>query len=170
MKRAIVILAGVMALSVCAMAQDRGVEVYGGYSYARLNPGGLDSEGWNAALTGKITKHFGITGDLGGLYGSRGGVDEKVHTYMIGPQFRATTRKFTPFVHALFGGAHANAGAFGVTATDNSFAMALGGGLDLGSGRFAVRLIQADYLMTRFGGDHQNHARLGAGIVFRFGK
>ena len=49
--------------------------------------------------------------------------------------------------------------------------MAFGGGVDLKLGdAIAVRLIQADYMQTRFAFFHQNHTRLSAGIVFRLGR
>jgi len=47
--------------------------------------------------------------------------------------------------------------------------MALGGGVDLRLSRsVAFRMIQADYLLTRFGGITQNNARITTGLVYRF--
>jgi len=62
-------------------------------------------------------------------------------------------------------------------AGDDAFAMTAGGGLDIRASRhFAIRLIQAEYLMTRFPAvvateDNvtQNNLRLSTGIVIRFG-
>jgi len=48
--------------------------------------------------------------------------------------------------------------------------MAFGGGLDVAPHpRVAIRVIQADYLATRFADDWQNNLRLSFGIVLRFG-
>jgi len=46
----------------------------------------------------------------------------------------------------------------------------VGGGADLKvSRRVSLRLIQADYLMSRFSSARQDSIRLSAGIVLRFG-
>jgi hypothetical protein len=69
-------------------------------------------------------------------------------------------------VHALFGGATASVGGV----RDNAFAMFVGGGLDLGFRKgIGFRLVQADWLMTKFGEQTQNHqGRVSAGIVLKF--
>ncbi len=78
----------------------------------------------------------------------------------------ARSKSVAPFVHALFGEVRASGGGV----TDNSFGMALGGGLDvLGlHGHVGVRLVQADYLMSRFASTTQNNVRISAGVVLRF--
>jgi hypothetical protein len=81
-----------------------------------------------------------------------------------------SSERFTPFAHALFGGARSSSSVFGFSASETAFAMALGGGVDIGSRNLAFRIGQFDYLMTRFGGVRQNDFRYSAGIVFRFGK
>ena len=49
--------------------------------------------------------------------------------------------------------------------------MALGGGLDVNvNDRFAIRVVQAEYLRTRFFNETQNKGRIAFGLVFRFGK
>jgi opacity protein-like surface antigen len=64
--------------------------------------------------------------------------------------------------------------------SDNAFAMTVGGGLDIKlNKRFAVRLVQAEYLYTRFGNscqfaicsenNNQNSFRLKSGIVMSWG-
>jgi outer membrane protein OmpA-like peptidoglycan-associated protein len=59
---------------------------------------------------------------------------------------------------------------------ENSFAWTAGGGLDFNLRRhFAIRMVQAEYLMTKFqdystgAAASQNDMRLSSGIVFRFG-
>ena len=48
--------------------------------------------------------------------------------------------------------------------------MALGGGAHYKlTEHVALRLIQVEYLYTRFGGSGQNDARIEAGIVYRWG-
>jgi hypothetical protein len=109
-----------------------------------------------------------------------------MYTFLAGPRlsFRNHER-VTPFVQALFGGIRASAVTISSNCTDvgctplpaeNKFAMTAGGGLDVRVHRhLAIRVIQAEYLMTKFADTNtgnsasQNDMRLSAGIVFRFG-
>jgi opacity protein-like surface antigen len=145
-----------MALPVAMMAQDYPkAEVFGGYSYVRAQ--GLNVNGWDAAVAGNVNDWFGVKADFGGYYKN----GESLYSFLFGPQFSyRKDERVTPFVHTLFGGVHATG--------DTSFAWAIGGGLDVKVADYvAVRIIQADYLGTRFGGTTQNNARLSFGIVFR---
>jgi len=107
-----------------------------------------------------------------------------VYTYLFGP--RLSFRKYervTPFVQALFGGIHASAvspsdcsGTCPGLPSENAFAFTAGGGLDVKvHHHLAIRIVQAEYLMTRFDDfttgatAGQNDIRLSAGLVFRFG-
>ncbi len=167
-----------LVLCVCTvgMAQDSAKgEIFGGYQYTRINPGGgvtgNNFNGWNAAVTGYIKPNLGLTGDIGGAYRSVSGVSLKSHTFLFGPTLAVNSGKARPFVHGLFGIMHASAGLGGSTASDNAFAAALGGGVDLSfSPTVSVRLGQFDYLMSRFGSTTQNNFRFSAGVVLRVGK
>ncbi len=142
------------------------VEVFGGYSYMRYNPTGVDVNlnGWNASINIKPNRVLGLVGDFAGDYGSPGGVNASVHTYMVGPQL-SFPAPVSPFVHVLFGGAHLNV----TGACDNSFAMGYGGGIDIHAGHnLAFRVFEIDDVYTRFGGFNQNNPRISAGLVFRF--
>ena len=56
-----------------------------------------------------------------------------------------------------------------LSVSENAFAMALGGGLDYNAtSHIGIRLVQAEYLMTRFASETQNNARISAGVVFRW--
>src|SRR6516225_9790588 len=102
--------------------------------------------GWNASLTGNFKHVLGITGDFSGVYNSHR-ASSSVYTYTFGPVLTARLPVVQPFVHALFGGATIS--RQGVS--DNAFAMFLGGGLDLGLRRgIGIRLVQADWLLTKF--------------------
>jgi opacity protein-like surface antigen len=149
--------------------------------------------GWNATATENLNKWFGGDLDVGGAYNSLSPdfffpsvpIVTKLHTVMYGPRFSyRKSERITPFVHVLVGVAHITghnnqATVFtpllalvpqGTSRTDTAFAWALGGGVDLKvSHRVAIRLIQADYVMTRFFDQRQDNGRLSAGIVIRFG-
>ena len=187
-----------------ALAQETPkAEVFGGYSYMRLNPGtsagtsdtGANLNGWNASVTGNFNNWLGVAADFSGHYGSPSisGVqaDTKTHLFLFGPRvsFRKNAR-VTPFVHTLFGAARLRGSAALLTDSQSAFAMALGGGVDVKlTEHAAVRLVQADYVLSRFEEASiacianpllppcplpdratQQNARLSFGVVFRFGQ
>jgi outer membrane protein OmpA-like peptidoglycan-associated protein/opacity protein-like surface antigen len=116
-------------------------------------------------------------------------VEGNVFTFLFGPRVSFRNRgRLTPFLQVLAGVAHAD----DVTLTgcpapilacrplpeETAFAVTAGGGLDFRvNHRIALRLLQAEYLPTRFRdptsltGDRgwQNNVRLSAGVVFGFG-
>ncbi|HWR15300.1 MAG TPA: hypothetical protein VN577_10745 [Terriglobales bacterium] len=170
MRRVALIFALAVLFALPAFSQnDYKAEVFGGYQYTRVE--GESFNGWNAAVTGNVNNWLGITGDISGGYKSVGGVKVKVHNFLFGPTVSYNQyEKVKPFAHVLFGVSHASGSVDGIGgASDNAFAMALGGGLDVGvHSNVAFRLVQVDYLMTRFGSQTQNNARISTGIVFRF--
>jgi hypothetical protein len=119
----------------------------------------------SADLTGNFKHFLGITGDFSGGYTSRR-TSSTVYTYTVGPVLTARLPVVQPFVHALFGGATITGGGV----SDNAFAMMVGGGLDIGLRKgIGLRLIQADWLMTQFGGQTQERqGRASAGLVIKF--
>jgi hypothetical protein len=179
------------------------VELFLGYSYLRAMPAPavgnrlMWMNGGSTSLALNFNRYLGIVGDFGAYtnsqmrfqngYGSTVDVDNPnvgAFSYLFGPRisFRNHSR-VTPFVQALFGEMHANQVSlanctFSCTflPSEDTFAWTAGGGLDIRVRRhFAIRLIQAEYLMTRFQ-DYstgltasQNDMRLSSGIVFRFG-
>jgi len=178
-------------------------ELFLGYSYVRAVPALAVGNrvvwlnGGSASIAYNFNRYLGVVADVGDYTNSEiqftgaykatidvNDADGGVLSYLFGPRlsFRQHER-FTPFVQALFGGVHASE----VTIADctfsctllpeeNVFAMTAGGGLDVRVHRhFAVRIIQAEYMMTRFQNYDtgttamQNDMRLSSGIVFRFG-
>ena len=148
----------------CAPAFAQRVEIFGGAQFEHLQHS-YNAVGWNASLTGNFKHVLGITGDFSGVYNSRR-ASSSVYTYTVGPVLTARLPVVQPFVHALFGGATARMGGV----SDNAFAMLLGGGLDLGLRKgIGIRLVQADWLMTKFGDQTQDsQGRVSAGIVIKF--
>lgn len=167
MRKVIVSLALAILFSLPVLAQDK-AEVFGGYQYSRLSSTSFN--GWNGAFTGNLNNWLGVTADLSGAYKSESGLSMHVHNFLFGPTVSYSKLDHVkPFAHVLFGVSHANAAFAGVGASDNAFAMALGGGVDTSITRhFSLRLIQADYLMSRFSSATQNNARISTGVVFKF--
>lgn len=161
--RKLIVLASFLCLYCgLASADASRVEIYGGGQYLHLDPS-FNMEGWNGAITGNVKGWLGITLDGSGSY--HAGL--KFHTIAAGPELRANLPLIKPFVHALVGGARSSGG--GVSA--DGFVGMVGGGIDCGGGTFAFRLIQADWMATRFSNftnKSNKNFRGSAGIVIRF--
>jgi len=152
------------------------------YSYVRAYPGnssgGFNLNGGSGSFTYNLTDRFSMLAEFGGYRFNSlpTAIGSTMYTYLFGPRisFRKRSR-VTPFAQGLFGGGRLNASSGSVNAGENGFAMALGGGVDIGvHPHFAIRVVEADYLLTRFArvtgaSATQNDLRISSGIVFRFG-
>ncbi len=158
-------------------------------------PGTSFNESFNCAggggtLAYNVSSAVGIAADLGGckyfgntipaLSAKLSGSD---FTYMFGPRFTyRNSSKLRPFGEVNFGGnrlslsCNNNTACNGTSYSKNAFALTAGGGFDVVlSKKFSLRLIQAEYLYTRFGyscnlalcsnNNNQNSFRLKSGIV-----
>jgi opacity protein-like surface antigen len=196
MKRWIWLCGAVLVFAGVVSAQDGPtVELFGGYTYLRVNPGfsqpGINFNGGSGSVSYNLHPWLGLVGDFGGYHWSTTGADATVLTYLFGPKIAFRRGPITPFVHTLFGGAHGSgavggicpgarirtAGSVGVgggggcsaSAGENAFSMAMGGGLDWNvTSHIGVRVAEAEYLMTRFASETQNNVRVSGGIVFRW--
>ena len=154
------------------------VEVFGGYSFARLAGGAgsytnlngaMGSFGWNfkpwLQIVGDSSYNFvTISGTKNILYGNHFGA-------------RYFYRKhspwgITPFVEALVGGSRADTtvtGVGGYTTSTNCMSYKVGGGLDIHPSRhWEIRVLDFDYYRTSFGTNvHQNNYWASTGIVLR---
>src|SRR5579864_7493790 len=166
------------------------VDLFAGYSYIRFRTDAgtkeaFNTHGFTGALAGNVNRWFSLVGDFGAyrIKDLPPSVIGSAYTYLFGPQFSHRGQHWTPFVHALFGGARladiqvsttpSPSAFFNRSFSANSFATALGGGLDANFNKhLGVRLFQAEYLMTRFtdgNNNKQNNLRASAGLVLHFG-
>jgi hypothetical protein len=160
--RKLVLVLALVAIAPCA-ARAQKVQIFGGYSYLRLD-NNSNLNGWELSGTVK-GRWLGLTADFSGDYGSPFGPSTSLHTFLFGPQLSIPFPIFSPFVHALVGGARLASGGI----SDTALATAVGGGIDAHIAPFfSYRLFQLDYLGTRFGGSTQNNLRLSTGLVFHF--
>jgi hypothetical protein len=182
-------------------------EAFLGYHFVRFNPNSgyipsFNANGGGGQFAYNINRWVSGVFDMGAVTkGTLGGfsIDSTVINFVGGPRvyFRNHTR-FTPFIHALFGGAYSTASAqidldpsvippvlvpddrqritARLNASHTGFAMLAGGGLDIKiSKHVAFRPIGADYYLTRLPslvtGDHsnRNNFRYSAGFNFLFG-
>lgn len=161
MKKFAVLAVLICAISAVAVAQEKPLpEVYGGYQFTSTD-GGWHANGWDGAANMYLTRWFGVTGDFSGVYKS----GSNLYTYTGGPVVSMHKGNFSPFAHALFGGAHAGAGSVG----DSGMAIMVGGGFDLGGKKLAFRAVQFDWLTLRFNSvTDKNNYRVNTGLIYRF--
>lgn len=114
--------------------------------------------GWQAGMTTNFLPSFGIASDFAGQY--KDGIN--VRQSLFGPRFNKRWNAQTLFGHALVGTTR-SAGA-------NALTLGLGGGFDLkASNRFVFRIIQADWLPARSGGNwEKDRVRLGSAVIISF--
>jgi hypothetical protein len=178
-------------------------EVFVGPSYARedlTNIKFINGLGWHASADGSANSWLSAVYDFSGYYSSPKinlglsvpiPINSSTYLYLFGPRFSYRRwQHLTPFAEGLvgLGNIRFTSEAAGLTnaVSSTAFAGAFGGGVDYVIGRrFAIRLIEADYVVTRFrevgvdpvtgevsfGGPRrtQNNARASMGILFRFG-
>jgi len=154
------------------------------------------THGWDISIAPNINRNLALVVDFAGHYGGfneqdtffgfplTAKADVQTHSVMAGPRVSETVdERWRPFAQFLVGYHRTNLDSNiqfptlpippEVDAdTHSGFAMTAGGGLDLLMGpSFAVRVFQAEYVVNRwsdFDGRVEG-ARVGAGIIFRFG-
>lgn len=201
----------ILAYASIAAAQSdyKKFEFFGGYSHNRIDTGIGDADpdlsdvvderegfnGFNASITGNVTRYVGLKFDVSGHFKSRtipfgpisNGIDinSRLYNFMGGVQIKDNSSEttFKPFVHGLFGAAHGRnrfdisndvcvaiapapcPGDF--TQKETGWAAAFGGGLDIrANDRIDIRVIQVDYNPTGLFDSTQHNFRIGVGVVF----
>jgi hypothetical protein len=92
--------------------------------------------------------------------------DVKLMTYGGGAKIAWRQKRWEPWLHGIFGGAHENPQLAGVGR--NSYSIQVGGGADYRwNPRVSFRL-EADYVRTGFFNHSQNNLLAAGGIVFHF--
>jgi opacity protein-like surface antigen len=197
MKRWALLCGAMLLFAGIASAQDEKFEAFGGYSYLRFNPGdgaaAANFNGGSGSVAYNVVPWLGVVADVGGYHWG-GNLDEGVSdataiSYLFGPKVSYHMGPIVPFVQALFGGvhgsidfnecddarrAHPEGGECSGNVSENAFALAVGGGLDWNvTHHLGIRLVQAEYVLTKFdtnfaNADSQNNVRVSAGVTFRF--
>jgi hypothetical protein len=154
------------------------LELYGGYSFARLVGsagtssnlnGGMGSIGWN------IKPWLQIVGDSSYNLVTISGTKNVLYGNHFGPRYFHRSRNrwgITPFVEGLVGGSRVDTSVSGSSAyntSTNCLSYKAGGGIDIHPSRHIdIRLFDVDYYRTAFGTNlHQNNYWASTGIVVR---
>ena len=139
-------------------------ELFGGFSYARLNDGGtnLNTKGIVGSFAWNARPWLQIVADSSYNVSSYNGFHRERNKW-----------RASPFAEVLVGGSHVNntvSGAGGLQSTDLGFSIKAGGGVDFNlTPHFAVRVFDADYYRTSLFAAHQNNTWLTTGFVIRLG-
>ncbi len=197
------VLVGLLLLtagSALAQSEYPAAEASMDFMYARTPVAGqsLNCAGGGTTLAFNVSSTLGLATDIGycRFFGNTFGLGNTISgsqlNYLFGP--RLTLRSSSaihPFFDLMFGGTRlglsCNSTIFGClngtgssSGSRNAFALTVGGGLDVKfSQRVSWRLVQAEYLYTRFNNDcpiafcnnnnSQNSFRLKSGLVFGVG-
>jgi hypothetical protein len=199
------VLVGLLLLtagSALAQSEYPAAEASMDFQYARTPVAGqsLNCAGGGTTLAYNVSSSLALASDLGycRFFGNTFGFNRlsgSQFNYLFGPRLTLRmSRPINPFFDLMFGGTRLGLGCdssngigFGClngtghfSGSRNAFAMTVGGGFDVHfSPRVAWRVVQAEYLYTRFNNDcplafcnnnnSQNSFRLKSGLVFGLG-
>lgn len=124
--------------------------------------------GLNTSVVYFTNDWFGIEGNLTAVFAPAIFQNEhiKIATYGAGPKIAWRQKKWEPWLHGIFAGAHEQPKIAGQS--KNSYAIKAGGGADYRwNPRLSFRL-EGDYVRTGFFKQGQNNFQLAGGIVFHF--
>jgi hypothetical protein len=163
-----------LTIALPALAQDAPHwEVFLGYSNLQADVTGSDLmlHGGHFSLTENVNNWFGGLLDISGHVREDRENFTDTETIAYGPQF--TLRKFrsiTPSAHVSVGVVRTSAGFLSIPNSRIDLAVVAGGAIDIPLGkRLAFRLVQADWIGTRFEDPSiRNNIRLSTGIQFHF--
>lgn len=173
--RKFLILLPLLVLPVSALAQQTPlVEIFGGYSNlaSNINVTSNDLNGVNFSVQQNLNSWFGGVLDFSTHFGKENGLKTNTQTVSYGPVFSYRRNKnIVPFAHVMVGAERGGTNYLNISKPEERLAILAGGGVDVNvTPRLALRLIQADYLMSRFSNTRQDNIRLSAGVVFYLGK
>jgi hypothetical protein len=124
--------------------------------------------GLNTSVVYFTNDWFGVEGNVTAVFAPTILVNEhiKIATYGAGPKIAWRQKKWEPWLHGIFGGAHEQPQIAGQS--KNSYVLKAGGGADYRwNPRLSFRL-EGDYVRTGFFKQGQNNFQLAGGIVFHF--
>ena len=154
------------------------LELYGGYTFARLVGGTGTATNLNGAMGAfgwNVKPWLQIVGDSSYNVVTISGTKNVLYGNHFGPRYVHRGRNrwgLTPFVEALVGGSRSDtsvAGSSAYNTSANCISYKAGGGVDIHPSRHIdIRLFDVDYYRTAFGTNlHQNNYWASTGIVIR---
>ena len=139
------------------------------FAFVRFRSSVYDANefGIKTTVTYFLNDWLGLQGSFTGAFGGNVGASQKprIGVYGGGPKFAWHQKRWEPWLHGIFGGAHQGPQ---LAAGRNSFSMELGGGVDYRWNPRVSFQAEADYLRTGFFHQTQNHFLLASGVVLHF--
>ncbi len=170
--RKFLILLPLLVVPVSAWAQDvPKVQLFGGYSnmWASANASSdFDMNGVAASAQQNVNSWFGGVLDFSTHFGTENGFKTNTQIVSYGPVFSyRKVKKFVAFGPVLVGAERGGTNYLNISQPETRLAVLAGGGVDIAiNPRVSLRLIQADYVMSRFSDTRQDNLRFSAGLVF----
>lgn len=132
-------------------------------------PFNANTFGVKSTVTYFLNEWLGVEGSFTGAFaGVPSGFknDAKLALYGGGPKIAWRQKRWEPWLHGIFGGAHAlpQTAAGG----QNSYSIMVGGGADFRANPRISYRMEADYVRAGFYSQSQNNFLLAGGIVFHF--
>lgn len=123
--------------------------------------------GIKTAVTYFLNDWLGVEGSLTGAFGGSVGAGQnaRIGVYGGGPKFAWRQKRWEPWLHGIFGGAHQGPQ---IAAGRNSFSMELGGGANYRWNPRVSFQAEADYVRTGFFHQTQNNFLFASGVVLHF--
>jgi hypothetical protein len=175
--RKFLILLPLLVVPVSAWAQDvPKVQVFGGYSnmWANANSSNnnFDLNGFAASVQENFNSWFGGVLDFSTHFGTESGFRTNTETISYGPVFSYRKHNgIVPFAHAMLGAERGGSNYLNISQPETRLAVLAGGGIDIKiRPTVSLRIVQVDYVMSRFSNSHQDNVRISAGVVFNLGK
>jgi hypothetical protein len=124
--------------------------------------------GINTSVVYFTNDWFGIEGNITAVFAPTILVKEhvKIATYGAGPKIAWRQKKWEPWMHGIFGGAHEQPQIAGQSR--NSYVLKGGGGADYRWNPRVSFRFEGDYVRTGFFKQAQNDFQIAGGIVFHF--
>jgi hypothetical protein len=194
-----------IALAACLLAglaqrlpaQNNKAELFGGYTYAKVNPEvplpKQNASGWVGSAGGYVNRWFGVGVEISGVFGdipapsgvSAPNLHFKEYSYLAGPQFRFLDRaKVQSSFKLLLGGVFGQVNLDTSTAATAVQALGTAGYAGFNQTKFGMLMaVPVDYTITKtigirfepgiyvtdFSKEKQGNFRFSVGPVFRFG-
>lgn len=141
-----------------------------GFAWFRFRSSVFDANnfGVKSTVTYFLNEWLGVEGSVTAGFGPSIGQNNpaRILVYGGGPKIAWRQKRWEPWVHGIFGGAHEQPQT--AAGSRNSYSIMVGGGGDY---RWNPRLsfrAEADYVRTGFFSQSQNNLQIAGGIVFHF--
>ena len=175
--RKFLILLPLLVVPVSAWAQDvPKVQLFGGYSNmwanANTSNNNFDMNGVTVSAQENLNSWFGGVLDFSTHFGTENGFHTNAQTISYGPVFSYRKHNgIVPFAHVMLGAERGGSNYLNISRPETRFVALAGGGIDIKiRPTVSLRVIQVDYVMSKFSNARQDNLRISAGFVFNLGK